>query len=466
MIRDSIRPLADKMQNSFQRGFTLIEALTFLFIFSMITMSFYETWTLGTKHIINAKNRLGATALANQRMEILRSLIYDDIGTIAGIPAGTIMQDQSIAVNTITYKVHTEIPFVDDPTDGLLSLGTDTAPNDYKKATIRVSWGGGSPSETVEVTSIFSLDGVESVAAGTGILSVNVLDSSGAGVSGASVHIVNSTVSPPVNTTLTTDATGNATSVGARASIQAYSITVSKSGSYSNQTYPPYPTSTFNPVNVHASVVAGSLTTTTLVLDRTSGINFQTVNPFGLDVPDIMFSLSGGLVLGTTPPSGDPVYDYSSTETTNGDGEWNISGRSAGSYSIDLDSSETGYEYVRLDPEELPFGNMSVLPNTTKTVKMIVASKSYSSAIITVNNAADTTAVSGASVRLFNTTLGYDVSVTTDTYGRAFFPNVDTPLVAGNYDIEISASGFNPKTSNISVSGSILEKKTMSLTAL
>jgi hypothetical protein len=45
------------------------------------------------------------------------------------------------------------------------------------------------------MTSLFSLDGVESVAAGTGILSVNILSTGpGFGVANASVHIINTSV--------------------------------------------------------------------------------------------------------------------------------------------------------------------------------------------------------------------------------------------------------------------------------
>ena len=108
-------------------GFTLIEAMVVLFVVSLITLTFYETWNLGTKHIANAKYRLGATALANQQMEIIRSLIFDDIGTISGIPSGTLAQDQTLHVNNTVYDVHTVVQFVDDPTDGTLSSGTDLA---------------------------------------------------------------------------------------------------------------------------------------------------------------------------------------------------------------------------------------------------------------------------------------------------------------------------------------------------
>jgi prepilin-type N-terminal cleavage/methylation domain-containing protein len=59
-----------KLQDTIH-GFTLIEALTVLFILAVVVMTFYETWNLGTKYIINTKNRFGATALANQKMETI-----------------------------------------------------------------------------------------------------------------------------------------------------------------------------------------------------------------------------------------------------------------------------------------------------------------------------------------------------------------------------------------------------------
>jgi prepilin-type N-terminal cleavage/methylation domain-containing protein len=48
-------------------GFTLIEALTVLFIFGVVVTTFYETWSLGTKYIMNTKNRLGKQTIWSQR---------------------------------------------------------------------------------------------------------------------------------------------------------------------------------------------------------------------------------------------------------------------------------------------------------------------------------------------------------------------------------------------------------------
>lgn len=444
-------------------GFTLIEAAVFLFIFSLVSMTFYEAWNLGMQHIMNSKYRLGATAIATEQMEIIRSLIFDNIGTTSGIPHGTLSQDQSITANTTTYNVHTVVQFVDDPTDGTAALGTDFAPNDYKKVTLTVSWGSGASYEQVEMSSLFSLDGVESVAAGTGILSINVLNSAGVGVSGATVRITNTSVAPSVDITVTTDANGNTTFPGAPESVQGYHILVSKNGYYSNMTYAPYPTSTFNPVNTHVSIVAGSLTAATVVMDERSVIDFETKDPFDADIPNIDFSIGGGLVIGTDPVTGASVYDFLQASATNASGAVSFSDRSTGVYTVTLDASESGYEYLRLSPEETTFGTINLPPATSKTVKMVLASKTYSSALITAKNAADNTPLAGASVRLFNTTLGYDTTITADTYGQAFFPTTNTPLVAGTYDIEVSASGFTTGTGTIVVSGAALEKKTITL---
>lgn len=445
------------------RGFTLIEAAVFLFIFAIISVTFYEAWSLGTRHIMNSKYRLGATAIATQQMEIIRSLIFDDIGTTSGIPTGTLSQDQTITANSNVYQVHTVVQFVDDATDGTAGAGTDIAPNDYKKVTLTVSWGGASASEQVGMTSIFSLDGVESVAAGTGILSINILNGAGIGVANASVHIVNASVAPAVNLTANTDANGNLTFPGAPASVQGYQISVSKGGYYSNMTYAPYPTSAFNPVNTHASIVAGSLTAATIVADEQSDIELHTKDPFDVDIPDIDFSISGGLVIGTNPATSAPVYDFTQTDATDGSGAITLPDRSAGVYTLTLDPGESSYEYLRLDPQETTFGTINLTPGTNKSVKFVLADKALSSALVLAKNSADNSPIAGASVRLYNTTLGYDTTLTADAYGQAYFPTSNTPLTAGTYDIEVSASGFTTATSTVVVTGAALVKQTVTL---
>jgi hypothetical protein len=158
--------------------------------------------------------------------------------------------------------------------------------------------------EQVSLVDTISQDGVESAAAGTGLLSINALDGAGNPVPSVSAHIVNTAISPSVDMTTVSDSFGNIALPGAKASGANYQITLSKSGYYGNHTYPAYPTTSFNPVNIHASIVSGSLTQVTLVIDRESTLQIRSVDPFDQPVASIPFSLSGGLVIGhdaTTP---------------------------------------------------------------------------------------------------------------------------------------------------------------------
>jgi type II secretory pathway pseudopilin PulG len=131
-------------------GFTLIEALVFLFLFTVITTVFFQTFAYGTALIQQSKYRLGATSLANQKMEIIRSLDYDNIGTLSGIPAGDIQEDETVQVNNSVYHVHTFIQYVDDAYDGQLGHSpNDPVPNDYKRVRVEVAWGTESDSEKI-----------------------------------------------------------------------------------------------------------------------------------------------------------------------------------------------------------------------------------------------------------------------------------------------------------------------------
>ncbi len=438
-------------------GFTLIEGLVFLFLFSLITAVFFQTFAYSTALIQQSKYRLGAIALANQKMEIVRSLSYEAIGTVSGIPAGDIQENETVPVNNSVYQVHTFVQYVDDAYDGTLSGSpNDAVPNDYKRVRVEVAWGSESDAEKVALFSTFSPLGVEQPAGG-GTLSINILDSQGNGVSGATVRVVNSAVTPAVDVTATTDASGNLFFVGAPASVQNYRITFSKSGYFGSATYAPYPTTTFVPTDVHASVVDSVVNQTSFVMDYSSTLRLQTEDPFGVMVPNIDYRIDGGRQLGTNFGTGVPVYDFGEDAATNGSGEREYENRSSGSYTWTLDSGETGYRFVRLNPESAASGNtIDLSPNTTKTVEMILADTAVNGVLFTVTNATDGTPISGASVRLTNTTLVYDETVTTSLYGKAYLPATATPgLVAATYDYAITATGYTTQNGTVTVSSGL-----------
>ncbi|HHE45852.1 MAG TPA: carboxypeptidase regulatory-like domain-containing protein, partial [Candidatus Moranbacteria bacterium] len=253
-----------------KKGFTFIESLVFLFIFSLVTLTFYHVITVGTNLILVSKNSLGAVALANEKMEIIRNLKYNDVGVVGGACNGNIPQDEDVTENGRTYHVHTLATYIDDSFDGTLGGSpNDTAYEDYKIVKVTVSWNnGGTNKGEVSLSSQFVPHGLETVNPADGILSINIFSdqAGGAAVSGASVKITNSDLG--FSETRQTDATGNIRIVGAKQSIQKYRIAISKSGYETVTTFPPYPKSSFKPVDVDASVVAGSLNTTNIIENK------------------------------------------------------------------------------------------------------------------------------------------------------------------------------------------------------
>lgn len=432
----------------------MIEALVLLFIFAVVSLAFFESYTAGTRLIIESKNRLGATALANQKMEIIRSLDYDNIGTESGIPSGDIPEYETVSVNTRDYQVHTFVQYVDDTFDGKLgSNPTDAIPADYKLVRLEVAWGDKGPDQTVVVFANFSPAGIET-SAGGGTFSINILDKGGVGVAGVSVHIVNNDAG--VNVTIATDSTGNITLPGAPAGTQNYQLTVSKSGYYGVVTYPPYPASIFNPVDEHASVVNDVVNPKSITMDQYADITIHSKDAFGADVPNIDFSMKGGKVLGTNPDTNGTEYGYNQNLSTNASGVKDIQDQSYGQYTLTV--SDARYQFYKLSPEGAVLNTFDALPGQTNTIDMTLLDTEIGSLKVAVINASDNAPVAGATAHLVNSLLGYDVSVTTDQYGLAYFPTALPALADGNYDLEVSASGFSTHNSSVSINGSLITK--------
>lgn len=456
-----------------QKGFGLIEALTLLFLFAVITVSFYAVFSSGTMHIIESKNRLGAIAVANTKMEIVRNLEYDAIGTkhpngsggfSYGIPAGDILEDETVAVNTRTFSVHTFVQFIDDPFDGKASGTTpiDIIPNDYKRVKIEVSWGAGGGGQTIALVASFAPKGME-VSAGGGVLALHIIDDTGASVPSVAARIVNGSVSPSVDITTVTDATGNLILPGAAASQQAYRIEISKNGYYPITTYAPYPTSSFYPDSVHASVVNGAFNQKTLSLNRASDITLTTKDPFGTVLHNIGFQMIGGLKIGNDINT-TPLYAFDQVIDSGASGTKTLSAQSHGVYTLTLSHPEE-YSIVRIQPGGgITSNTFSVTAGENIAADIILANKSVPSVLLTVNDA-DGAALPDASVHLVNAVSGYDATVVTDSYGQAYFPKEATPFLAGDYTYTVSLNGYHDATGSVTV-GLTLQLKSLTLTSL
>lgn len=444
------------MNNDQQKqGFTLIEALVFLFIFSVVVTTFYSVFSLGTKYIIESKNKLGALAVANEKMEIVRNLKYDDIGLVTGIPEGNIPEEEDVAVETKTYNVKTIVQYVDDAFDGVFP--DDVIPNDYKRVKVTVSWGqSGSVSSSVYLVSQFPPPGLET-SSGGGILAINVTDGEGVGVSQARVHIVNNDVSPAVDISQNTDNSGNLMFPGAKESQQGYELTVSKDGYETASTVDPNAVD-YLPNDPHASVVTGALNTAVVIIDKLSDLKIKTVDYLGSSLADVSFHIKGGRELGTrstvVPP--EIVYTLDSNESTGSEGEKNFNDHSPGrQFFLTNIGSVSGHTLIGASPisgfDAVPATyKFSLLADESKTIEIKFAKNDTDSLLVRVLNNSNNLPVNDAQVKLTNGS-GYDATIVTSFDGVVFFPENSNPFIPGTYNLEITSSGFGTYSSSVDI---------------
>ncbi|MFA6383147.1 MAG: prepilin-type N-terminal cleavage/methylation domain-containing protein [Parcubacteria group bacterium] len=449
-----------KTKNKIRPAFTLIEALIFLFIFSIVTVTFYRSYSLGTQYIINSKNRLAALALANEKMEIVRNLAFDDIAHTTGDPAGNLHESEDIVRNGASFNVLTQIKNEDDPFDGTLGGSpNDVDFIDYKYVKITVSWNNGQ--YKVSMNSRFVPAGVEQPTANKGVLVINVSSDKGGGIIPQSlVRIQNSDTG--LDETHSTDNYGRLMMVGLSESIKKYVITVTKSGYETIASLPPYPDTSYNPIPENASVVAGGLNTINIYQNELSDLSIKTKDYKGDSVPDIDFHLIGGRQIGTeynADPMAPAVPKYSTDAdyTTNSSGEKNFSSIDPGNYTFTLNDSD--YEVVGYDP----VSPAVLAPGGSLDMNVKVSRKDVAALLVTISRADDLSLLEGASVRLTNGS-GYDKTAVTSKDGLAFFPRSDdVSFTDGDYTLAVTADGLVDYSESVTINENELKEKTVEL---
>lgn len=434
------------------RGVSLIEALILIFIFSVVTMSFYSVFAVGTKYILNSKNKIIATSLANERMEMLRNLAYDNVATIAGIPNGPIDPDETVTVGDKTFRVTTDIKYYDDPDDGIFGgVPHDNVPNDYKLAKVIVYWGQESEEERATLSSRFVPPGVENVVGG-GTFSINSIDYAGNPVPNVTTNIFNDQLSPVINYTTTTETNGNLLLQGVPGDVvQNYKITMSKSGYETVTTYPPTGAG-FIPKDMHSNIIAGASNEKTMVINPLSDLTLKSVDAFGENLNDVSFDLVGGRRLddGSVEPG---FYSYNESVSTDSSAEFSINDVSPGKYMLSNFSFANGdYQFRKVEiGDDLIGGALNLIPGDSFSTNILFMDKNLDSAYIKVIDSSTLTPVVGVSVKLTNTLLGYDVTLVTDKYGYVYFPEaISAPLQNGQtYEITASESAYQTQATDI-----------------
>jgi len=384
-----------------QRGFTLVESMVCITVFVLLAVAIYQTFFVISKETQASYENTIVSNLADQYLEIVRNLPYSQIGTLAGNPTGNLPDSPNpinITVNTKSYQVYYEVTYIDDPADGTAILLTDTAPNDYKQVKISVK------NITTAIVKKFITNvaprGLESLTSG-GALLLSVIDAVGQPVPGASIHIENNILTPNINITRTSAASGNWVEVGLPNKDNSYHITVTKDGYSSDQTYP-ITGSNPSPTKPDATILNGKVTSISFAIDRTSNLTFNTLNQTCATIPSVGLAVQGSKLIGT--PN---VYKFNNTYTTNGIGQIVLSNTEWNNYTPTL----TGNTLMIYGSS--PIQQINLLPNTTQQFNIILGTKTTNSLLIIVKDASTGNPIEGASVELKNISPAYDTTLIT-----------------------------------------------------
>lgn len=333
-------------------GYTVVELLVSVVIFTIISAAVYGLLVSYIQTASFAQLHAVATSVADQQMERLRALPYNSLAVQGGsiVSSTYIPATQEVKRGSWTYVVTIDIQYVDDAYDGCFNYPTqalrdlycrngppktgvpaDSNPRDYKIAQVTVK-NKNDGRVIVTMSSHFSAR-VAEVAGNTSMVAVKVIDMSGNGIAGATVRIVDSSVSPAVDQTTTTDDNGMALFMDATPdSSPRYVITASKSGfstlstiAASGALVPNYP---------NVTAIAQNVSSATLVIDQVSSTSLQisTVDSSGAPVANVPIDIKGGIKLYTD--AADDTYSYNQTVTTDATGNIVIPNLVPGDYRV------------------------------------------------------------------------------------------------------------------------------------
>jgi hypothetical protein len=200
-----------------------------------------------------------------------------------------------------------------------------------------------------------------------------------------------------------------------------------------------------NPAKPHLSVYEGQLTEMSFSIDRTSSLKVLTRGTEAQGFPliyNVPFRVRGAKILGTNSED-QPVFKYDELHNSGSLAEKTIAPLEWDSYNFFVDKTTTGLDLVSVIPNQ-PF---DLLPNTEETVTLILSAEH--SLLLTLKDSSNDSPIFGASVRLTQSSLGYEKLQPTDERGRTFF----IPLNETTYNVFIEKEGYLSFEDQISVSG-------------
>jgi type II secretory pathway pseudopilin PulG len=268
-------------QHNSKSGFSLVEVIIVAAISVVVFGALFASFKYSLELMTHSRAKLSALAVANDRMEYFRSLPYDDVGTLSGIPSGTIPQNSVITLNDIDFNERVLVDYVDDPADGEGGLDSNAIVSDYKRIKVEYTWTLYGVTKSISLISNIVPPSIETTVGG-GTIRVNVIGPDSILLPGASVRLVNNTIIPNIDVTRTTDASGAALFSGAPAGSD-YEVTVTANiggNQYStDQTYWAGPTIA-NPLVAPFAVLEADVSTLTFQIGDLSDLSIKVLSAF------------------------------------------------------------------------------------------------------------------------------------------------------------------------------------------
>ena len=255
-----------------KKGFTFIEVLIAASLMLIIFLGLVTGFQLGLEIVGLSRNKVTATAIVNQQIELIRNLPYTSVGVIGGHPDGVLEPVTTTILNNIEFTIENRVDFVINPIDGMI-YPTDICPKDYKKAEVRVSWGGRFEGEVVLVTNIAPKNLLEECDVAGGILSVSVFNAHGIMIPSPLIEIKDPT---------TKQVQKFATPISGQhyfaLPTATYKVVVSKSGYSMSRTHSIGEVAI--PEKPHLMVLDGQITKASFSIDRVSTFLVETLTPW------------------------------------------------------------------------------------------------------------------------------------------------------------------------------------------
>lgn len=400
-----------------KKGFSLVEVLISVAVFSMVSIACYEAFSKILVYSKELEAKSLATMIVNEQFEIFRNIPYAEVGISGGIPSGVFPHTQTITRNNKTFEVTTTIRNHDDPFDGTIG-GTpnDLSPADSKLVEVSVVCTNCRNSTPSTFTSIVSPKGLETSTT-NGALFVRVFDGDGQSITGAEVTI-RSVSGPSVLIEDVTNNQGMVQIVDIPPGVEIYEIIVTKNGYSTDKTYA---TTVANPhpIKPHATIITQQVTQISFAIDLLNNVNLYTKNLSCGTVGNVDFFIQGSKKIGLSPD----IIKFSANYITSSLGQKQMNDLEWDTYNINL--TDTAYDLAGSDPL-LP---LNLLPGASEDVVMYVVSKTAKNLLVLVKDLATGLPLTGAEVTLADG--GYEETLVTN---EGFLRQTDWSGGAGQDD--------------------------------